>query len=145
MLVRDIGVREVDTTTIEESVQVAGKRMHTRNVGTLVVVNDRDEPIGMLTDRDLALRVVGVGKSPYSTTVGQVMTHHPATLSEEATLESAIATMCAEPCRRLPLVDGAGKLVGLLSLDDVLHLLVSDFSQIGNLLWRESPANLAQL
>jgi CBS domain-containing protein len=51
--------------------------------------------------------------------------------------------MCAEPCRRLPLIDPTGKLAGLLSLDDILRLLVSDFSQIGNLLRRESPANLA--
>jgi CBS domain-containing protein len=143
MLARDIGVREVDTATSDESAQIAAERMHARNVGTLVVVNDRDEPIGMLTDRDLALRVVGVGKDPFRTTVGQAMTQHPMTLSGEATLESAIAAMCAEPCRRLPLVDPMGKLVGLVSLDDVLRLLVSDFTQIGNLLWRESPANLA--
>jgi CBS domain-containing protein len=143
MLARDIGVREVDTATTDESVQVAAERMHTRNVGTLVVVNDSDEPIGMLTDRDLALRVVGAGKDPFCTTVGQAMTRHPSMLNEEATLEAAIAAMCAEPCRRLPLVDAAGKVAGLLSLDDVLRLLVSDFTQIGNLLWRESPANLA--
>jgi CBS domain-containing protein len=143
MLARDIGVCEVDVATSDEPVRLAAQRMHTRNVGTLVVVNDRHEPIGMLTDRDLALRVVGAGKDPFSTTVGQAMTRHPTTLSGEATLESAIAAMCAEPCRRLPLVDSMGKLVGLVSLDDVLRLLVSDFTQIGNLLWRESPANLA--
>ena len=145
MLARDIGVREVDTAISDESVQVAAERMHTRNVGTLVVVNDHEQPIGMLTDRDLALRVVGAGKDPFGTTVGQAMTRHPATLSEEATLESAIAAMCAEPCRRLPLTDSEGRLAGLLSLDDILRLLVSDFSQIGNLLRRESPANLAHL
>ena len=145
MFIRDVCVHEVDTATKDESVQVAAERMHTRNVGTLVVVNDREEPIGMLTDRDLALRVVAAGKDPFRTTVGQAMTDHPTTLSEEATLESAIAAMCAEPCRRLPVVDGLGALVGLLSLDDVLHVLVSDFTQIGNLLRRESPANLAHL
>ena len=145
MLVRDICVRQVDTTTKDESAQLAAKRMHTRNVGTLVVVDESDEPIGMITDRDLAVRVVAAGKSPYGITVGQVMTDHPTTLSEDASLESAIAVMCAEPCRRLPIVDAAGKLAGLLSLDDVLHLLVSDFTQIGNLLRRESPANLAQV
>jgi CBS domain-containing protein len=145
MSVLDICVREVDTATREESVQVAAKRMHTRNVGTLVVLNDRQEPIGMLTDRDLALRVVAAGKDPFRTTVGQAMTEHPTTLSKDAALESAIALMCAEPCRRLPIVDPAGKLIGLLSLDDVLKLLVSDFTEIGNLLRRESPANLAQV
>jgi CBS domain-containing protein len=119
--------------------------MHTRNVGTLVVVNERQEPIGMLTDRDLALRVVAAGRDPFRTTVGHAMTEHPTTLSGDAALESAIAVMCAEPCRRLPIVNPAGKLTGLLSLDDVLKLLVSDFTEIGNLLRRESPANLAQV
>jgi CBS domain-containing protein len=145
MFARDICARNVDTATRDESVQVAAERMHTRNVGTLVVVNDRDEPIGMITDRDLALRVVGAGRDPFCTLVGQAMTEHPATLGEEATLETAIAAMCAEPCRRLPLVDADGKLVGLLSLDDVLRLLVSDFTQISNLLRRESPANLVHV
>jgi CBS domain-containing protein len=145
MFVRDICVREVDTARGHESVQVAAERMHTRNVGTLVVVNDHEEPVGMLTDRDLALRVVAAGKDPFCTTVAQVMTDHPTTLREDAALESATAVMCAEPCRRLPLVSPAGKLAGLLSLDDVLHLLVSDFTQIGNLLRRESPANLAHV
>lgn len=145
MFARDICVRNVDTATRDESVQAAAERMHTRNVGTLVVVNDREEPIGMITDRDLALRVVAAGREPFCTPVRQAMTENPTTLSEEATLETAIGAMCAEPCRRLPLVDADGKLVGLLSLDDVLRLLVSDFTQISNLLRRESPANLAHV
>jgi CBS domain-containing protein len=118
--------------------------MHARNVGTLVVVNEQGVPIGMLTDRDLALRVVAAGRSPYGTTVGQAMTENPAILREDASLESAIVAMCAEPCRRLPVVDDAGCLAGLLSLDDVIGVLASDLTQIGNLLRRESPANLAR-
>jgi CBS domain-containing protein len=144
MSVRDICMREVDSVRREESVQAAAERMHSRNVGTLVVVNEHDEPIGMLTDRDLALRVVAAGRNPFRTTVAQTMTEHPTMLGEDATIESAIAVMCAEPCRRLPIVDAEGKLTGLLSLDDVLKLLVSDFSQVGDLLRRESPANLAR-
>jgi CBS domain-containing protein len=145
MLARDIAVREVDTASTEESVQIAAERMHTRNVGTLVVLNEDEEPVGMLTDRDLALRVVAAGKNPYSTTVAETMTRYPTTLSEDASIESAIAVMCAEPCRRLPIVDSGGKLAALLSLDDVLKVLISDFSQISDLLRRESPANLARV
>jgi CBS domain-containing protein len=145
MSVRDICVREVDAASVEESVQAAAERMHTRNVGTLVVLNEDQEPIGMLTDRDLALRVVAAGKNPYRTTVAETMTRHPTTLSEDASIESAIAVMCAEPCRRLPIVDSDGKVAGLLSLDDVLKVLISDFSQISDLLRRESPANLARV
>ena len=145
MSVRDICVREVDSASAEESVQAAAERMHARNVGTLVVLNEEQEPIGMLTDRDLAIRVVAAGKNAYRTTVAEAMTRHPTTLSEDASIEAAIAVMCFEPCRRLPVVDSNGKVAGLLSLDDVLKVLISDFGQIGDLLRRESPANLAHV
>jgi CBS domain-containing protein len=145
MSVGRICVREVDLAESGESVHVAAKRMHARNVGTLVVVNERQEPIGILTDRDLALRVVGAAKDPCTTVVSEVMTGHPATLPEDAPIESALTAMREGPRRRLLVVDGDNKLVGLLSLDDVLELLSEEFGQIGELLRRESPARLAQI
>ena len=143
MSVGQMCVHEVDTAQPNESAQAAAERMHARNVGTLVVVNEREEPVGMLTDRDLAVRIVAAGRNPLRTTVAQVMTHHPTTLDEDSSVESAMAVMCAGPCRRLPIVDADQKLVGLLCFDDVLAQLASQFAQMGELVRRESPANLA--
>lgn len=144
MSLRRICVRDVDLAEAHESVQMAAERMHARNVGTLVVVDEERVPIGIVTDRDMTLRVLAAGKDPYTTTVGEVMTAHPATLRENSPIESAILSMRTGPYRRLVVVDDEGKLVGIASLDDVLDLLINELSQIGELLQRESPAVLSR-
>jgi CBS-domain-containing membrane protein len=71
------------------------------------------------------------------------MTHAPTTVSEDASIESALSLMRSGRFRRLPVVDAGGNLVGLLSLDDVLILLAEEFTQIGSLLERETPRGVA--
>ena len=143
MAVGRICVREVDLAEISESAQVAAQRMHDRNVGTLVVANAERKPIGIITDRDLAVRVVAKGRNPVDTTVGEVMTTDLKTVEEQTSLEDALRVMRGGPFRRVPVTDGNGTLVGLLSVDDVLDLLRQEFNEIGQLLQRESPRGLA--
>ena len=143
MSVGRICVREVDLTDPTESVQIAARRMHDRKVGTLVVSDNAKRPIGMLTDRDLAVRVVAAGLDPASTTVADVMTRDPCCVPEETPIETALKLMRAGPYRRLPVVDQAEALVGVVSLDDILSLLTEEFNEIGTLLKREDPSSLA--
>lgn len=143
MSVGKICVREVDVADLDESAQVAAARMHSRKVGTLVVLNEQKQPIGILTDRDLAVRVVAEALDAGQTTVGAVMTRCPTTVRDDSAIEDALAVMRAGPYRRVPVVDQKAVLVGLLSLDDVLDLLCEEFGVIGGLLARESPQSLA--
>lgn len=142
MSVGRICVREVDLADINETVQVAAARMNSRMVGTLVVQDESKTPVGILTDRDIAIRLAAKGMDPRETTVGKVMTASPKTVSENTPIETAITAMRSGPFRRLPVVDDAGKLVGLLSLDDILDLLAEEFQAIGELLNRENPSSL---
>lgn len=144
MTVGRICVREVDTAEPQETVQAAADRMNARNVGTLVVLSPGGQPLGILTDRDLAVRVVGKGRDPYTTTVGDVMTLFPKTIHEDTPIEQAISLMRSGPFRRLPVVDHSGKLVGMLSIDDILDLLAEEFREIGALLKAERPDVLAE-
>jgi CBS domain-containing protein len=144
MSVGRICVREVDTAEVSESVQAAADRMNSRNVGTLLVLNPLKQPLGIITDRDLAVRVVAKGKDPFSTKVGDVMTLFPRSVREDTPIEQAITLMRAGPYRRLPVVDDADKLVGLLSIDDILDLLTEEFREIGALLKAERPEVLAE-
>jgi signal-transduction protein with cAMP-binding, CBS, and nucleotidyltransferase domain len=118
--------------------------MHQRAVGTLVVVDSEKNPIGIVTDRDLVERVLAKGLDTNATTVDQVMTQPPATVSEQDAIEHAITVMRRERCRRLPVVDGDGQLVGLLSLDDVLQLLAEELTTVGELLERQTPQFASQ-
>lgn len=137
--------RSVDLAEPGESALVAAQRMHARNVGTLVVLDAKRTPIGMLTDRDLTLRVLAQGLDPVATTVRQVMSPDPETVSETTPIEDALRVMRRGPCRRVPVVDKQGQLVGLLSLDDILALLTEEFRSIGSLLKQETPGRLAEI
>ena len=143
MSVGRICVRTVDLADLDETAQVAGSRMNTRNVGTLVVIDDQKSPVGIVTDRDLAIRVVGKGLDPNTTMLESVMSGLPDSVTENTSIESAIATMRRGPYRRLPVVDDQNRLIGLLSLDDVLDLLSEEFEEIGKLVRREGPNALA--
>ncbi len=138
-----ICVREVDFAEVGESVQAAAQPMNSRTVGTLVVLDQEKRPVGMLTDRDLAVRVLANAGDPAQTTVGDVMTKSLRTITESTSIEDALRMMRTGRCRRLPVVDSAGKLVGLLSVDDILDLLIGEFRDIGVLLREESPRSLA--
>lgn len=144
MSVGRICVREVDTADPEESVAVAAERMHQRAVGTLIVVNDANQVIGILTDRDLVARVLAKGMSATETTVKEAMTVGPKTVSEETPIEAALLIMRTGRFRRLPVVDRQHRLLGLVSLDDILMLLSEEFSQIGRLLRRETPRGVIE-
>jgi CBS domain-containing protein len=138
-----ICVREVDTASVDENAWTAAERMHQRAVGTLVVLNEARRPVGILTDRDLVERVLAAGRDPGTTLVGDVMTRNPQTIQEDDSIESSLSRMRSGRFRRLPVLDRAGTLVGLLSLDDVIMLLAEEFAHIGGLLERETPCGIA--
>ena len=101
-------------------------------------------PVGIVTDRDLTVRVLAEALDPVETPVAQVMTPLTKNVHEKTSIEDALALMRSGSFRRLPVVDSGGKLVGLLSLDDILSLLTEEFQEIGQLLEREAPSSLAE-
>lgn len=133
---------EVDVISPAESVQTAAGRMHGRKVGTLVVVDADEVPVGIVTDRDICVRVVAEGRDAAGTSVGDIMTPCPETVREQTSLEDALRRMRAGAFRRLPVVNARDQLVGLLSLDDVLRVLAHELSQIERLVEQESPDSL---
>ncbi len=143
MTVGRICTRSVDLADRTETAQVAASRMNTRNVGTLVVIDDEKRPVGILTDRDLCIRVVAKGLDPNTATVESVMSPSPDCVKEDGVIETAITLMRRGSHRRLLVVDDDGRLLGLLSLDDILDLLSEEFEEIGKLVREESPNALA--
>lgn len=137
--------REVDTADSKECARAAARRMATRCVGTLVILDKEKRPVGILTDRDLAVRVLAEGLNPDTTPVADVMTRHPATIHENTAIEDVLALMRAKSVRRMPVVERQGRLVGLVSMDDILALLAEEFRHLGKLIEKSSPKNLAQV
>ena len=144
MSVKRICVRDVDVATPEESVITAASRMSRHNVGTLVVVDDNFRPVGLLTDRDLTIRVLGHLHDPWETRVSDVMTEAPCVIDSEMPVEAAVSVMRGSKCRRLPVVGDDGRLVGILSLDDILQSLADEMTEISAVLEDESPRSLSR-
>src|SRR5690348_17226020 len=84
-----------------------------------VVVQDKGRIVGIVTDRDLAVRALGHSRDPAATKVADVMTHAPVTLTLADEVGGAIRLMQEYNIRRIPLVD-AGRVVGMVTLDDLL-------------------------
>ena len=137
--------RNVDLADADESVRFVAERMHQRSVGSLVVLDEWKRPIGIITDRDIVIRVIAAGKDPDMTQVCEAMTASPRTVTENTSIEQAIRLMRSGVFRRLPVVDRDGKLVGLVAADDILCPLAEEFADVGRLLERETPQEVASL
>ena len=143
MTVGRICRRDVDLVDAAATARVAAQRMAARNVGSLLVVDGRRRVLGVVTDRDLALRVVAPGCDPHLTRVSDVMTPHPDTVSEETSIEDALAVMRARGVRRLPVLGAGGALAGVVSVDDILVLLAQEFGELSRLIEHSSPLQMA--
>jgi CBS domain-containing protein len=125
--------RIVVTAHPDETVQEVAKRMAQYDVGTLVVV-EAHKPVGIITDRDLVLRVMAQDLRPQELTARVVMTGNPVCVSEHTPLEEAIALMRGYHVRRLMVVNAKKELVGVLSLDDLLLLLGEEQQAVAGLM-----------
>ena len=134
MSIGKICVREVYLADAAESTYVAAQRMREHSVGTLVVLDKDKKPLGIVTDRDLAMKVIAEGKDPAEVKVAQVMTVDPRSLREDTPIEEGLRLMRGGKCRRLPVVDDKDALQGLVSIDDILELLAEEMSQIAKII-----------
>jgi CBS domain-containing protein len=115
--VSDVMTAQVVTATPETSVRKVAKMMGEIDSGAMPVVEE-DRVIGMVTDRDLVLRVVAEG-GDLETPVRDVMSGDVQSCTTEDTLADATAKMGAHQVRRLVVLNDAGRLAGILSLGDV--------------------------
>jgi len=133
--------REVDTVAPGETVCQAAQRMQQRAVGTLLVLDDEERPMGIVTDRDLVVRALAHNLDGVETRVDLVMTTPVVVVGENVPIEAALERMRAGGFRRMPVVDAEGRLVGLAALDDILGLLAEEFTDVGLLLQAQAPGN----
>lgn len=126
MRIGDFCNREVVVIKEDSSVTEAASIMREYHVGDVVAVREqygRRVPVGILTDRDIALGVVAEKIDPKSVSVGDVMSFDLTTVAEDEDLMHAIEIMRENGIRRIPVVDADEVLIGILTVDDVLDLL----------------------
>ena len=117
MQVRDLMTRDVVTVHPEETIQSAAHAMRELDVGALPV-REHERLVGMITDRDIALRGIGQGKGPEAS-VRDVMTPEIKYCFADQDVDDVTANMADIQVRRLPVLDRDKRLVGILSLGDI--------------------------
>lgn len=118
MKVKDICSCETLTVTAQDTVKEAACKMAKHNIGALPVVDYSERVIGMVTDRDITVRITAEGKDASRYTVGDIMTQDISCVCMDADVESATRIMGKAKVRRLPVVDD-GRIVGFISLGDI--------------------------
>ncbi|MBS5492866.1 MAG: CBS domain-containing protein [Sutterella wadsworthensis] len=123
MKVIDMAVHEVATITADQSICACALQMRLDHVGSLVVVDENQTPLGMITDRDIAIEVVARKLNPEQLTVKDIMTSPVVTATPNESMVVALARMREFGVRRLPIVDEQGKLVGVISNSNLVEEL----------------------
>ena len=120
--------RKAVTASPTDSLTQVARLMKHENVGAVIVTQD-ETPVGIVTDRDLAIAVCMNGVSPDGH-VQDVMTCPVSTICDEEGVYTATQKLMEQGVRRLPVVDVAGCIVGLVSLDDLLLLLTAELQNL---------------
>lgn len=147
MAIGEICSREVVYVARSDSCAQAARLMRENHVGSLVVVAQAGTPVmpvGMITDRDLALGVMALGLDPEKTLVETVMRPRIALVRESEGIGRAIALMRAEGVRRLPVVDADGRLVGILAADDLIELFADELSGLAAMIGKSARLERAE-
>ena len=117
------------TVHADDTVEAAARTMRDRKVGSLLLLR-AGHPVGIVTDRDLAIRVMAEGRDASKEKVGDFVTYDPITIAVHEGIETAVALMRRHGVRRLPLVDEAGMAIGMVTADDLLVLLGGEVGAI---------------
>lgn len=118
---RDIMSKTPVCCVPSDAVDVVARLMVTEDIGAIPVVHDLRESllIGIVTDRDLVVKMVADGHDPKSVTVGEVMTQEPIVCRADNNVEAALDAMAEHQLRRIPIVDKNYRLVGIIAQADV--------------------------
>jgi CBS domain-containing protein len=137
---RDIMSPDCECIGENDSVQDAAKRLAALNVGSMPICGEDDRLKGMLTDRDIVVKVIAQGKDPSSVRAGELGQGDAktVTIGADDSISDALKTMKEHAVRRLPVIDGR-KLVGIVSQADIARNI--DEEKVGELVEAISEAS----
>jgi CBS domain-containing protein len=140
MLLQELCTPDVVSCTADDSALYAAKLMRQHHVGDVVIVDDAEteqSPIGLVTDRDIVIEVLGKDLDPAKVTLREIMRKPAVIASTSEDVFQAVERMKTHGVRRIPVVDGTSKLAGILCLDDLLKRLAVDAANLAEVVTRE--------
>ncbi len=136
MTVNDIAATDVVTATEDATLAEIARTMGDEGVGCVPIV-ENDEPVGIVTDRKIALSLADDGDAS-NRAVGNIMTRDLITIESDASVHDAIEQMEDAGIRRIPVVED-GQLTGLITLDDVLVTVADELDEVADVIEEQSP------
>lgn len=140
MPIGEICNRDVVVVLKDETALEAAHLMRQHHVGDVLVVEEhegRRMPVGIVTDRDLVEEIIAPELDPGFITVAEIMAADFVAVSESMGVYETVQYMRGKGVRRMPVVDEAGALVGIVTLDDLLALLAEELNALAQLVARE--------
>jgi len=138
MTIRNLVRTDIVTASSDQSAGNLATLMKEENVGSVVIVEER-RPVGIVTDRDLTVKVLEERADPREVTAGDVMTPGPVTAGMDDGVFDVIRAMRDAPARRMPVVSEDGTIAGIITLDDLLVLLADELEGLATVVEAESP------
>ena len=139
MPITEFCVRDVLCGSRDMLVVDAAALMRHRHVGDVIVIDqvgDKRVPVGIVTDRDIVVEVVAAGLDPKLIKLGDLVLGAVTTIDESASYSETVRQMAIKGVRRMPVIDAAGGLVGIITLDDMLRQLAGPLAAISELAGR---------
>ena len=137
MVIGDVCNRNVICASRETTVAAAAQLMRQHHVGDVIVVDRQDAermPIGIVTDRDIVVEVVALGVDPNTLTVGDLVSWGQlATVQENDSYVDVLRLMHDRGVRRMPVINAAGVLAGIITIDDILPRFAAELSELAEL------------
>jgi CBS domain-containing protein len=127
---REVMTQGVECIGVNDTIADAAKRLAELDVGAMPICGEDNRLKGMLTDRDIAIKVVAQGKDPSTTTAGELAEGKPVTIGADDSVNEALHTMAEHKVRRLPVIDGHD-LIGIVSQADLARSV--DEEKVGDL------------
>jgi CBS domain-containing protein len=130
MSLREFCQRQVISISPDSNILEACRLMDKNNIGCLVV-QERGKMCGILTDRDIALKVTGESRNPQKTKAREIMSHSPVRIPVEQSLQQLTNLMRVHRVRRVPIVNGVDEVLGIVTMDDIIALISGEMSDLG--------------
>jgi CBS domain-containing protein len=137
MTIKDMARTDVVTADPETTTREISRLLEQENVGS-VIITEGQTPVGIVTDRDLALEVIGEGKDSATITAADVMTEDLFTVDTGESIYDVLEGMRQRGVRRVPVLED-GELAGIVTMDDYLVLLSSELENISGIVQAGIP------
>ena len=137
MTISKISNHKVITLSTDKTVLDVARLMREKNIGNVIIVNDENQPVGIITDRDITIKIVADEISPNQMLVSDVMSSDLLVLKEYQTIQEALDMMSAKGVRRAPVVNESNNLTGIVSSDDLALLVADEIESYGKLIRKQ--------